>query len=65
MKKDEWVSIHHKKIQGLAVEIFKIKNCMSLEIAFDIFLQGAWNHDNQQNDFLLPFILSSILTKLS
>ena len=65
MKKDERVSIHHKKIQGLAVEIFKIKNGMSLEIAFDIFLEGAWNHYNQENDFLLPFILTSILTKLS
>ena len=38
MTKDGLVSIHHKNIQAIAVEIFKRKNGMSREIVSDRFL---------------------------
>lgn len=34
LEKDELVSIHYKNIQILRVEMLKIKNCISPEIAF-------------------------------
>ena len=41
---DGLVSIHHKNMQALAAEMFKIKNAMSLK---------------QQSDFLLPSVLTT------
>ena len=38
MTKDGLVSINHKNIQAIAVEIFKRKSDMSREIVSDIFL---------------------------
>ena len=37
LRRDNSVSIHHRNIQSLATEKFKIKNEMSPEIASDIF----------------------------
>ena len=37
LRKDNTVSIHHKKLQLLATEIFKIKNNMAPEILSEIF----------------------------
>ena len=44
--KDGTVSIHHRNIQTLAAEMFKVKNEMSPEIIYDIFTQRISNHYN-------------------
>lgn len=58
---DGLVSIHHKNMQALAAEMFKIKNAMSPEIVSDILLLRTENHHNlkQQSDFLLPSVLTT------
>ena len=37
LKKDNSVSIHHRKIQALATEMFKVKNNIAPEIMKEIF----------------------------
>ena len=39
LEKDGLVSVHHKNIQSLAIEMFQIKNGQSPEIVSDIFTQ--------------------------
>ena len=38
LKKDNSVSIHHKNIQALATEMFKVQNNMALEIMKELFV---------------------------
>ena len=56
--KDGTVSIHHRNIQTLATEMFKVKNEMSPEIICDIFTQRINNHYNLRhiNHFETPFV---------
>ena len=56
--KDGTVSIHHRNIQTLATEMFKVKNGMSPEIICDIFTQRINNHYNLRhiNHFETPFV---------
>ena len=57
--KDGTVSIHHRNIQTLATEMFKVKNeKMSPEIICDIFTQRINNHYNLRriNHFEIPFV---------
>ena len=57
--KDGTVSIHHRNIQTLATEMFKVKNeKMSPEIICDIFTQRINNHYNLRhiNHFETPFV---------
>ena len=56
--KDGTVSIHHRNIQTLATEMFKVKNEMSPEIIFDIFTQRINNHYNLRriNHFEIPLV---------
>ena len=42
--KDGTVSMHHRNIQALAIEMYKIKNDLSTEILSDIFTQRTQNH---------------------
>ena len=56
--KDGTVSIHHRNVQTLATEMFKVKNEMSPEIICDIFTQRINNHYNLRhiNHFETPFV---------
>ena len=38
LEKDNSVSVHHKNIQALAIEMFKVKYKLCLEINGDIFM---------------------------
>ena len=39
LEKDNSVSIHHKNIQALALEIFKVKQKLCPEITCDVFMK--------------------------
>ena len=58
--KDGSVSIHHRNIENLAVEMFKVKNDLSPENATDTFLQQTQTQQNLRhyNDFTTPLIRS-------
>ena len=43
LKKDKSFYIHHRNIQSLATELFKVKNNLSVRIMCDIF--ETWNLD--------------------
>ena len=60
LEKDNSVSIHHKNIQGLAIEMFKVKNKLCPEITSNIFMERTNNHYNLRNpsDFITPQINS-------
>ena len=57
LEKSGSVSIHHKNIQGLAIEIFQIKHRQSPEIVSDIFTQITQRYNFRQN---LDFRISSV-----
>ena len=42
--KDGTVSMHHRNIQALAIEMYKIKNDLSTEILSNVFTQRTQNH---------------------
>ena len=50
------VSIHHRNIQALATEMFKVKNEMSPEIICDIFAQRINYNLRHINHFGTPFV---------
>ena len=56
--KDGTVSMHHRNIQALAIEMYKIKNDLSTEILSNIFTQRTQNHYSLRNasDFQIPFV---------
>ena len=47
--KDGMVSKHHRNIQTLGTEMFKVKNELSPGIICDIFIQRINNHYNLRN----------------
>ena len=52
LKKDNSVCIHHKNIQPLAIELFKVKNNLSNTIMCDIFETRNINYNlRSQTDF--------------
>ena len=53
LKKDNSVCIHHRNIQSLAVELFKVKENLSNTIMTDIFPTRELNYNlRSQTDFL-------------
>ena len=60
LEKDNSVSIHHKNIQALANEMFKVKHKLCPEIPGDIFMERTNNQYNLYNrpDFIIPHIRS-------
>ena len=49
LEKDGSVSIHHKNIQSLAIEMFQINHGQSPEIVNDIFTQTTQHYNFRQN----------------
>ena len=60
LEKDHSVSIHHKNIQALAIEMFKVKNKLCPEITSNIFMERTNNHYNLRNPsyFITPQVNS-------
>ena len=56
--KDGTVSMHHRNIQSLPIEMYKIKNDLSTEILSNVFTQRTQNHYRFRNasDFQIPFL---------
>ena len=50
LKKDNSVSIHHRNIQALAIEMFKVKNNIAPEIMKDLFAPKMSSYDLRNND---------------
>ena len=51
--------IHHRNIQSLAIELFKIKSNLSVKIMNDIFQPGAASYNlRSQTDFTRPNVNS-------
>ena len=48
--KDNSVSIHHRNIQALATEIFKVKNNIALEIMKELSAPKMSSYDLRNND---------------
>ena len=55
LKKDGSVTVHHRNIQTLAVEMFKVKNNLSPKIIQDLFkLRNDLPNIRSSNEFCLP-----------
>ena len=56
LENDNSVSIHHKNIQALAIEMFKVKHKLCPDITSDIFKERTNNQYNlrNRNDFVIP-----------
>ena len=55
LEKDNLVSIHHKNIQALVIEMFKVKHKLCPEITGDAFMERTNNQYNLRNcHFITP-----------
>ena len=62
LESDKWFKIHHRNIQSLAIELFKIKNNLSVTIINDIFQPRAVSYNlKSQIDFTRPNVNSEHL----
>ena len=61
LDKDESVTVHHRNIQLVAIEMFKVKNSLCPEIFKDLFLLNP----NNTGSFLIPNVNSEFMGKLS
>ena len=60
LKIDNSVSIHHKSVQALAIEMFKVKHKLWPKITGDIFMERTNNQYKMRNrpDFITPHVHS-------
>ena len=60
LQKDNSISIYHKNIQALAIEMFKVKHMLCPEITGDVFMERTNNQYNLRNcpDFITPQVHS-------
>ena len=60
LEKDNSVFIHHKNIQALPIEMFKVKQKLCPEITVDSFMERTNNQYNLHNrsEFLTPHVHS-------
>ena len=60
MEKDNSVSIQHKNLQALAIEMFKVRTKTSPQIMQEVFLvKGQGNHSlRNQTDFVIALVKS-------
>ena len=58
MKKDDGVTIHHRNIQSLAIELYKFKKGLSVNIMNDIFTDRNYCGPElrTQADFSIPLV---------
>ena len=63
LEKDGSVSIHHRNIQSLVIEMYKVKNKLAPTITGNIFGTMPENHYNLRNynDFRIPFAKQFIM----
>jgi len=57
LEKDSSVSIHHRNIQSLAIEMYKVKKEIAPAITANVFSRMPENHYNlrHRTDFITPF----------
>ena len=60
LKKDKSFRMHHRKIQSLAIELFKVKNSLSNRIMCDIFETRNLDYNlRSQRDFIRTCVNTS------
>ena len=63
LKADGSVTVHHRNIQLVAVEMFKVKNGFCPEIMKDLF--QLRQDSNGTSKFIIPFVNNEYMGKLS
>ena len=60
LKKDNSVSIHHRNIQALVTEMFKVKNNIAPEIMKELFAPKISSYDLRNNDSIMRRRVKSV-----
>ena len=58
LKNDKTISIHHRNIHYLAIEMYKVKNDLSPIFMSEIFEQKSGRKTRMENDFARPNVNS-------
>ena len=63
LKNDNSVSIHHRNIEALATEMFKVKNNIALEIIKEVFVPKTSPYDLRNNNSLKMMMILGWVTQ--